>query len=148
MTNSSIWAIDRTLSGATTPGKSESGSDGNEEIQCIPQSSSITGATSSDCLMHYPGHSLGGGLISLPRCSWCILQPQLTGSQDTHLVGSYPSAEMQSVYSTVPADWAEVLGSIPHMNQINLFKNYSYSIEIIDAIKLLIISIKNCNLKL
>ena len=27
--------------------------------------------------------------------------------QDTHWGGSYPSAEVQSVYSTAPADWAK-----------------------------------------
>ena len=77
---SSIWPIDRTLSGVTTPGQSGSGSDGNEGELCIPQSSSITGTSSSDCLVSYSGHSLVGG--------------------------SYPSAEKQSVYSTAPADWA------------------------------------------
>ena len=29
--------------------------------------------------MSYPGHSLGGGLTPLQRCSRCILQPQPTG---------------------------------------------------------------------
>ena len=47
----------------------------------ITQSSSITGASPSDCLVSYPGHALG----------W-----------------SYPSAEMQSVYSTAPADGADL----------------------------------------
>ena len=65
------------LSGATTPGQSELGSNGNEGVLHIPQSSSITGTLPSDCLVSYPGHSLGG---------------------------SYPSAEKQSVYSTAPAD--------------------------------------------
>ena len=37
----SIWPIDRTLSGATTLGQSGPGSDGNEGVLCIPQSSSI-----------------------------------------------------------------------------------------------------------
>ena len=77
---SSICSIDRALSGATTPGKSEHGDDGNEDVLCIPLSSSITGTSSSDCLVSYPGHSLGEG--------------------------SYPFAEKQSVYSTALADWA------------------------------------------
>ena len=77
---SSICAIDRTLSGTTTPAQSGSGSDGNEELLHIPQSFNITGISSSDDLMSYPGHSL--------RC------------------GSYPSAERESVYSTAPADLA------------------------------------------
>ena len=68
------------LSGATTPAQSGPGSDGNEGVLRIPQSSSITATSRSDCLVSYPGHSLGGG--------------------------SYPSAEVQSVYSTAPADWA------------------------------------------
>ena len=67
-----------TLSGATTPGQSKPGSDGNKEVLCILQSSSITGASPSDCLVSYPGHSLRE---------------------------SYPSAG-NSVYSAAPADLA------------------------------------------
>ena len=73
--------MDRALSGATTPGQSGPGSDGNEGVLRIPQSSSTAGTSPSDCLVSYPGHSLGG---------------------------YYPSAEKQSVYSTDPADWAMV----------------------------------------
>ena len=80
MSNSSIWPINSTLSGATTPGQSRPGSNGNERVLCIPQSSSITEASPSDCLMSYLGHLLGE---------------------------SYPSAEMQLVYSTAPANWAK-----------------------------------------
>ena len=68
-----------TLLGATTPGQSGSRSDGNERVLRIPQSSSITGFSLSDCLVSYPGHSLGRGLTPLQRCSRCILQPQPTG---------------------------------------------------------------------
>ena len=53
-------------------GQSGPGSSGNEEVLCIPQSPCLTGTSPSDCLVSYPGHSLGGG-------SQCILQPQLTG---------------------------------------------------------------------
>ena len=76
MLSTSVWPIDRTLSGATTLGQSGPGSDGNEEVLCFPQSSGLTLALPSDCLMLYPGHLLEGG--------------------------SYPSAEMESVYSTAP----------------------------------------------
>ena len=69
------------LSGATTLGQSGPGSDGKKGVLRIPQSSSITGTSPSDCLASYLGHSLLRG-------------------------GSYPSVEMQSVYSTAPADWA------------------------------------------
>ena len=47
-------------SGATTSGQSGHGSDANEGMLRIPQSSSITGTSSSDCLVSYPGHLLGG----------------------------------------------------------------------------------------
>ena len=75
---SSIWPIDRTL-GTNTPGQSGPESNGNEVVHCIPQSSSITGTSPSDCLVSYAEHSLAGG--------------------------SYPSAEKQLVYSTAPTDW-------------------------------------------
>ena len=57
MSNSSIWPIDGTLSSAPTSGQSGPGSNGNEEVLRIPQSSSITEASLSDCLMSYPGQS-------------------------------------------------------------------------------------------
>ena len=79
MSNSSIWPIDRPLLGAATQGQSGTGSDGNEGALHIPKRSSITGASPSDCLVFYLGHLLGK---------------------------SYLSTEMQSVYSTAPADRA------------------------------------------
>ena len=39
MLNSSIWPIDWTQSDTTTPGQSEPGSDANDEVLQIPQSS-------------------------------------------------------------------------------------------------------------
>ena len=71
--------MDKTLSGANTPGQSGPGSNGNKGVLCIPQSSSIIGASPSDCLVSYAGHSLEV---------------------------FYPSTEMQSVYSSAPVDWA------------------------------------------
>ena len=61
---SSIWLIDRTLSGATTQGQSGPGSNGNEGVARIAQISSIT-----DCLVLYTGHSLfiGAGVLPLRR---------------------------------------------------------------------------------
>ena len=70
MSKSSIWLIDRSLSGATTPGQSGPGSNSNEGILCISESSSFTGATQSDCLVSYTRHSLGRGCLPpLQRCS-------------------------------------------------------------------------------
>ena len=76
MTNSSIWFIDRTLSGDTPPGKRSPGSDGNEGVLRIPQCSSIIGAFQSDCLVSYLGHSFEE---SQQRWSRSILRPQPTG---------------------------------------------------------------------
>ena len=71
---SSIWLIDRTLSGVTTLGQSWPGSDGNKGVFHIPQSSSITGTLLSDCFVSYPGPSFRG---VLPLCrddtSWANL---------------------------------------------------------------------------
>ena len=60
ISSNSIWPIDSALSDATTPRQSGTGSDDNEGELHIPQSSSITGTSPSDCLLSYPGHSLGG----------------------------------------------------------------------------------------
>ena len=49
-----------------------------------PKNSNITETSPSDCLVSYTGHSLGGEQ-------------------------SYPSAEVQSVYSTAPANWARIM---------------------------------------
>ena len=46
-------------------GQSGPGSDGNEGVLRIPQSSSIAGTSLSNCLVSYPEHSLGG---VLPLC--------------------------------------------------------------------------------
>ena len=59
-----------TLSSTATP----------DQSGLIPQSSSIIGALTSDCLVLYPGHSLGGG--------------------------SYLFAEKLSMYSTASANKA------------------------------------------
>ena len=80
MSNSSIRPKDRTLSSATTSEVSGPGSDDNEAVLRISQSSSIMGASTSDSLMSYQEYSLGGGLT--------------------------PSTVMQSVYSTTLAGWA------------------------------------------
>ena len=52
---------DRALSGATIVGQIGPGSNGNEGILRIPQNSSITVTSPSDCLVSYLGHSLGVG---------------------------------------------------------------------------------------
>ena len=74
MANSSIWHIDRTLSGATILSQSGPRSNANEGKLHIPQSSSIPGASPSDSLVSYAGHLLGGS-YPFERCSQCILLP-------------------------------------------------------------------------
>ena len=51
MSNSSIEPIDWILSGAISPGQSRPGSDGNDGVLRIPQTSSITRASPSDSLV-------------------------------------------------------------------------------------------------
>ena len=63
------------------------GSDVNKRVLSFPQGSSITGTSPSDCLVSYPGHALR--------------------------VESYPSVEVQTVYSTALADWAMLISSHP-----------------------------------
>ena len=87
MSNGSIWLIDRTLSGSTTPRQSEPESDDNEGVHHILQSSSIIGNLPSDCLVSYLGHWLGGV--------------------------SFSSAEMHFVYS---ANWAIYILKSPSHN--------------------------------
>ena len=96
---SSIRPMDKTLSITTTPVQSGHGSDGNEGVLRIPQSSSITGTSSSDCLVSYPGHSL----------EW-----------------SYPSVEVQSVYSTVTLGFIRM-----HWAVASMCKIFSFSILLI-----------------
>ena len=58
--------MNRTQSTATTPGQSGPGGNGNEGVRHIPQISKA-GASLSDCLMSYPGHSLVGVLSTGQR---------------------------------------------------------------------------------
>ena len=59
--------------------REDQGTDDNKEVLHIPKISSIIGASTSDLFSVISGHSLGK---------------------------FYPSAEMHSMYSTAPADWA------------------------------------------
>ena len=79
MSNNFIWSIDRTLSGATTPGPEWTWERWQWRGTPHSQSSSVTGTSPFDCLVSYPENSLGK---------------------------SYSSAEIQLVYSTAPVDWA------------------------------------------
>ena len=103
---SSIWSIDRTLSCATTLVKSELGSDGNEGAFCIPQSSSITGTSPSDNLVSCPGHSLSGSYSSAEVHTVYSTVPVVWATR-AHVGGvSYPFAAKQSVYSTASPLWS------------------------------------------
>ena len=74
MSNGLICPVDMTLPGVITPGQSGTESNDNDGQFRILQSYNITGTSPSDCLMSYTGHLLGV---------------------------FYPSADTQSVYSTV-----------------------------------------------
>ena len=77
----SIWSIDRTISGATSPGQSGPGTNGNVcvgGVLCTLQSSK-TGISPFYFFLLYLGHSLGWSLTPLQRCNRCILLSQLYG---------------------------------------------------------------------
>ena len=76
---SSIQHIDRAISGVTIPRQSGPGSNSNEGVFSIPQSSSITGISLVDCLVSYKGDSLGVGFYPSAEVQLSILQPQPTG---------------------------------------------------------------------
>ena len=58
---SSIWPLNRTLSGVTTPSQIKPESDSNKDLLGIFQNSSIIEASWSDCLVSYPEHSWVAG---------------------------------------------------------------------------------------
>ena len=66
ISSSSVWSIDRTLSSATAPGQCGPGSNDNEGVLCISQSSSITGASPSDCIVSF------GSVLPLCRDAVCV----------------------------------------------------------------------------
>ena len=76
------WFIYRNLTSTMTPGQSR------------------TGNNSIEGVLHIPPKLLGCSLI----IRWFrVISRTLVGLGE----GSYPSAEVQSVYSTAPADWAK-----------------------------------------
>ena len=87
------------------------------------------GAVGVFCSPSRLGHwtLVGRALSPLLRCSGCILQSQPVGPLDTCWEGSYPFAEVQSVYSAVPAGWAtwHLLGGLlPHCRgAVGVFPN-------------------------
>ena len=97
--------MDRTLSGASTPGQSWPGSKSNKGVLRIPQNSNISGASPLNCFVSYPGHSLGKSYLSADIQS--VYSTALADWATGHsLEETYPSPEMQSVYSTALADRA------------------------------------------
>ena len=95
---SSIWPIDWDLLSVTTPGQSWLGSNGNEGVLYIPQSSSITGTSLSNCLVSYPGHTLG--VLHLCRDAICVFYNLSAGAYNTLTV--YPAGEYDSLQKWCP----------------------------------------------
>ena len=106
------------LSGATTPSQSGPGSDGNEGVLRIPQSSSIAGTSPSDCLASYQD-TRWEGLIPLQRSRQYILQPQLTGQVCVWCVcGSSSSSSSSNSISSIKSDGNEGVLRIPQSSII------------------------------
>ena len=98
---SSIWPIYRILSGATPLGHNGPRNDGNEGILHIPQNSSSTEALPSNCLVWYPGYTLGWLLILCKDAVVLFYRPSRSGHSPPYLVSysehhflifSYPSS--------------------------------------------------------
>ena len=71
ISNTSIWSIDRAFSSATATGLCGLGSDGNEGILRIAQSSSITGTSPSDFFnVISRTHFVGWMYLTLTRCKY------------------------------------------------------------------------------
>ena len=76
MPNSSIWSLDRTLSGASTPGgQSEPGSNDMKGVLQIPQISEDWSLTVRLFSLISRMLIVCGGIL-LQRCTWCISQSQ------------------------------------------------------------------------
>ena len=101
---SSIWPIDGTLSGATTSTQRGPGSDVNEGLLCIPQSSSITGTSTLDYLVSILGHPLWGSAV-LPLCREAVvvfyspsqvgnIEPGLTWPRGDHMLDKFVSSRI------------------------------------------------------
>ena len=69
MSKNPICSIDTTIFDATTPGQSGFGKNDNERVIYIPQNSR-NGASPSDCLVSYPGHSLRVLVIYRDAADW------------------------------------------------------------------------------
>ena len=83
--NSSIWPIDGTLIGTTTPDQNGPGSNANKRVLCIPWRSS-NGTLQSDCLVSYRDPRGGGSLTRLKRCNRCILQTRWLGCKSIYFL--------------------------------------------------------------
>ena len=90
-------------------GQSRPGSNGIEGVHHIPQSSSITGTSPSDCLASYLGHSLEGESYFFADMQLLYCTASADWAKGLALGESYPSVEMKSVCSTDPANRASNL---------------------------------------
>ena len=138
MSNSYIWLIDRTLSGVTNLGLGRTGSNGNEGVHIL-LASSIAASPSDGLVSYpghsLVGEDYSSGemllMYSTAPADWAcefgsngnevvLYIPQsskIAASLSDGLVlypgylfgESYPSAKMQSVYSSAPANWAQII---------------------------------------
>ena len=100
--------LDRTIFGATIPGQSGPGSDSNEGVLHISESSSINRAGHQIVYLHMP-NTRWKGLTLWQRCSWCSLHPPPADwAQDTRWKGLtlWQRCSWCSLHPP-PADWAQ-----------------------------------------
>ena len=77
------------------PNPSGPGNNGKEGVLRIPQSSRITGNIPSDCLVSYPGNSLGGVLSLCRGAVGLFYSPSRLGKKEVgYLVDSVVPADL------------------------------------------------------
>ena len=129
---SSICPIDRTLSGATTPGQSELGSDGNKEVLHIPQSSRITEPYHQIILCHI--RTLIGGVLPLCRGAVSVFYRPSQLGYIIFFVYGYMWSDRVCIY---PIDLAIGI----RWSKVNFFSRYtSFEFRIPPRLKSLVFS--------
>ena len=114
MSNTSTWPI-----GTTTPGQSGAESNGKRVLQIL-QSSSITGASLSDCLVSCPGHSLR--VLTLCKDAVCIFYSPSWLEQDTLCGLTVSKLDWQTYTSEFESHWVPYsYGLVPYLSK-NLSK--------------------------
>ena len=111
-----------------TPGKSN----GNNGVLHIPQRSSISGTSPSDCLMSYPRHSLEG---VLPRCREAVGVFYSLSRLGKNVLAFVCVCLCVSVCACVfVCLWVDIRASLKYLNHMNISTRKISLVEATDLI--------------